>query len=414
MSRSIFTTIAIVFLASACSDAATAESTSTSAAPATTTSSSTTQPSTTTTAPATTTTTTIAPLPLSEIELTLAEVASGFTQPVFLDAPPGDGRLFVVDQPGTIEVFDNGEWNTFLDITSKVHFEREQGLLGLAFHPDFEQNRRFFVDYTNTGGTTIIEEYLVSETDPDVADPGSARVVLAVEQPAPNHNGGMITFGPDGYLYVAMGDGGGAGDPHGNGQNRNTLLGAILRIDVDEEPYGIPADNTFADGGGAPEIWGYGLRNPWRFSFDGDLIYIADVGQGLWEEVDVADVTSVGLNFGWSVMEGNHCYAVSDCDPAGLKLPILEYGHNNGDCSITGGYVYRGDAIQELGGVYFYGDYCTGRIGSFRLGDDGIAEQRDWTGTLGPVPRLTSFGTDAHGELYLMSTDGRLLRIEPA
>jgi glucose/arabinose dehydrogenase len=419
MFRSIAILIAVLLLAAACSDNGTAETTTFMADTSTTNPSSTTEVPATTGAPTTTTgpattSTTAAALPLSDIDLTLVEVASGFTQPVFVDSPAGDDRLFVVDQAGTVEVLNDGERATFLDISSKVHFEREQGLLGLAFHPDFAQNGRFFVDYTDTGGTTIIEEYLVSGTDPDVADPEPARVVLTVEQPAANHNGGMLAFGPDGYLYIALGDGGGAGDRYGNGQNTETLLGTILRFDVDDDPYSIPADNVFANGEGAPEIWAYGLRNPWRFSFDSDLIYIADVGQGLWEEIDVADISSTGLNFGWPLMEGNHCFAVDNCDPSGLELPVLEYGHNNGDCSVTGGYVYRGAAIPELHGAYFYGDYCSGRLASFRFGDGGIVEERDWTSTLGAVPWLTSFGTDADGELYLMSTDGRVLRIEPA
>jgi len=411
MSRSIPAIIAIVLLAAACSAGGTAEPSGPTAAPVTSTAPSTTEPLTTTTAPPTTTTT-AAILPLADIELTLIEVASDFTQPVFVDAPAGDDRLFVVDQAGRIEVLHAGEWTTFLDVGSKAHFEGERGLLGLAFHPDFEENGRFFVNYTDTGGTTTIEEYRVSEADPNAADLESARVVLSIEQPAGNHNGGMIAFGPDDLLYIAMGDGGGAADRYGNGQNTDTLLGAILRIDVDVEPYGIPAGNVLADEGGAPEIWAYGLRNPWRFAFDGNLIYIADVGQRLWEEIDVVAASSVGLNFGWPLMEGNHCFAEDDCDPAGLQMPLLEYSHDNSDCSVTGGYVYRGRAIPELAGAYFYGDYCTGRIGSFRLGDDGIAEERDWTGTLGPVPWLTSFGTDGHGELYLTSADGRVLRID--
>ena len=204
-------------------------------------------------------------------------------------------------------------------------------------------------------------------------------------QPYRNHNGGMIAFGPDGYLYIGMGDGGGAGDPDRTGQDPASLLGAILRISVDGDPYSVPP-NPWAGDGGAAEVWAKGLRNPWRFSFDGDLIYIGDVGQDAWEEIDIAHVDSWRLNFGWSVMEGTHCFREPGCDRTGLEIPVLEYPHEDGNCSVTGGYVYRGAALPELDGSYFYGDYCSGMIASFRRDLEGLFDLRDWTATLGALP----------------------------
>jgi glucose/arabinose dehydrogenase len=320
--------------------------------------------------------------------------------------------LFVVDQPGTISVIhDDGQVATFLDLRDLVTFGGEQGLLGLAFHPRYPDDPRFFVHYSDRSGTNVLAEYRVSPDDPDRADPGSARTVLEVSQPAANHNGGMIAFGPDGYLYVALGDGGGAGDRYGNGQDPNTLLATILRIDVDGAgPYAIPPDNPFAGGGGAPEVWAFGLRNPWRFSFDGDRIFIGDVGQNAWEEIDVADRRIGGLNYGWPILEGTHCYAVADCDPAAFQSPVLEYPHDAGRCSVTGGYVYRGTAIPGLAGSYFYGDYCSGAISSFRIDGEGLFDTRDWPAL--SSPGLTSFGVDGDGELYVVSSSGTVFRID--
>jgi glucose/arabinose dehydrogenase len=255
-----------------------------------------------------------------------------------------------------------------------------------------------------------VAEYRVS-ADPDRADPASARVLLTVDQPYRNHNGGMVAFGPDGYLYIGMGDGGGAGDPGRTGQDPASLLGSILRISVDGDPYTVPA-NPWAGDGGAAEVWAKGLRNPWRFSFDGDLIYIGDVGQDAWEEIDIAHLHSWRLNFGWSVLEGAHCYREAGCDTAGLQGPVLEYGHEGGGCSVTGGYVYRGEALPELDGSYFYGDYCSGKIASFRHDAEGLYDLWDWTGALGAVPQLTSFGIDGSGELYVVSGTGVVYRLE--
>ncbi len=344
--------------------------------------------------------------------MAFTEVASGLSAPLFVAAPPGDDRLFVVEQDGRIRLLRGGEvTGTFLDLSDSIAYGGEQGLLGLAFHPDYPGDGRFYVDYTNRDGNTVVAELRVS-ADPDAADPESHRVLLTVDQPAANHNGGMIAFGPDGYLYIGLGDGGGAGDPHANGQDPEALLGSILRIDVEGDPYSIPPDNPYAAGGGAPEVWAKGLRNPWRFSFDGELIYIGDVGQGEWEEIDVAPVASRSLNFGWSITEGSHCYRADGCDTGVFHLPELEYGHTGGNCSVTGGYVYRGRAIPELAGAYFYGDYCSGMIASFRRGPEGVQETRVWSDTLGPVPGLTSFGLDGAGELYFTTAGGSLYRID--
>jgi glucose/arabinose dehydrogenase len=358
---------------------------------------------TTTTAPSPATTTTITTPP--GLELSLAQVASGLTKPLFVTAPPGDDRLFVVEQEGRIQVLRDGEpLGAFLDVSALVSSGGERGLLGLAFHPDYPADSRFFVDYTDVRGDTVVAEYRVS-ADPDRADPASGRVILTVNQPFRNHNGGMLASGPDGYLYIGMGDGGGAGDPLRTGQDADSLLGAILRLDVTGDPYSIPADNPHAAGGGAPEVWAKGLRNPWRFSFDGDLIYIGDVGQDAWEEIDIAHTDSHGLNFGWSIMEGTHCFGSSTCDAAGLQLPALEYPHEDGNCSVTGGYVYRGTALPELAGAYFYGDYCSGMVSSFRHDLEGLYDLRSWGDSVGALPGLTSFGVDGAGELYLVAGD---------
>lgn len=336
----------------------------------------------------------------------LEKVAEGFTQPTYLThAGDGSGRLFVVEKPGRVWVLQDGQRQPepFLDITDRVRSrESERGLLSIAFHPDYEVNGRFFVDYTDRKGNTVVAEYRVSD-DPNRADPSSERVLLYIEQPAANHNGGQLQFGPDGYLYIGMGDGGNAGDPWGNAQNLGVLLGKMLRIDVDAgAPYGIPADNPFLDKAGArPEIWAYGLRNPWRFSFDratGDL-YIADVGQNKWEEVDVAFAPDPGgQNYGWDVMEGFHCFEPAEgCDPTGLTLPVLEYGHDVG-CSITGGYVYRGRKYRDLQGTYFFSDYCTGRLWGMRPLEGGW----QWAEFLATGLNVSTFGEDEEGEIYVL------------
>jgi glucose/arabinose dehydrogenase len=346
--------------------------------------------------------------------LALQVVASGLEDPVYLTAPAGDARLFVVEQPGRIRVIRGGRLlpRPFLDLTHDVAYGGERGLLSMAFHPRYRENGRFYVNYTDRSGNTRVERFEVG-SDPDVANPASRSVVLEVDQPYANHNGGHILFGPDGMLYVGMGDGGSGGDPHGNGQNRATLLGDLLRLDIDHgSPYVIPADNPYAHTAGLRgEIWAWGLRNPWRFCFDDGLLYIADVGQNRWEEIDIARARDPGLNFGWNRMEGDHCYKPARCDRTGLVLPAVEYGHDQG-CSITGGFVYRGKALRGLAGHYFYSDYCRGWIRSFRWQAGKVIEHREWD-LPNPGPVL-SFGVDSAGELYLLTGDGLVRRFVPA
>ncbi len=351
-------------------------------------------------------------------------VVSGLDRPVYVASPPGDERIFVVEKAGRIRIVEKGSLvpGPFLDLTGQVSTGGEQGLLGLAFHPDYATNGRFFVDLTDTAGDTRIIEYRVSG-DPNLARPSSASLVLKVDQPASNHNGGMIEFGPNGYLYVALGDGGGGGDPQENAQNRDTLLGSLLRLDVDRgdafpsdafRNYAIPVGNPYAGGGGAPEIWAIGLRNPWRFSFDGGSLYIGDVGQGAWEEIDVAPKGAGGLNYGWDMLEGTHCYEPSGgCDGSGTTLPVLEYSHAEG-CSVTGGYVYRGSDLPWLDGHYFYGDYCSGWVRSFQYAGGAVTNETDWTADLGTLGNISSFGVDTQGELHIVTFDGNIYRLVEA
>lgn len=342
-------------------------------------------------------------------------VVGGLSAPVYLTAPTGDSRLFVVEQAGRIRVVEAGQLlaTPFLDITDRVVSGGERGLLSIAFHPLYDGNGYFYVSYTGDGGDSRIERYSVTD-DPNVADPASAKLILTVSQPFSNHNGGLIAFGPDGMLYIGLGDGGSGGDPQDHGQNTDTLLGSLLRIDVDGgDPYAVPTDNPFVGADGADEIWAYGLRNPWRFSFDrqaGDL-YVADVGQNEWEEVNVAAATAAGLNYGWNVMEGAHCYASDPCDTDSLVLPALEYGHSQG-CSVTGGYVYRGAAIPAAQGHYFYSDYCRGFLRSFRYTGGSVTDQRHWD--VGDVGNVLSFGEDGSGELYILSGNGNVYRLMTA
>jgi len=349
--------------------------------------------------------------------LAVREVASGLSNPLYLTAPPGDDRLFVVEQVGRIRVIEGGQLlpTAFLDVSGVISSGGEQGLLGLAFHPQYAQNGHLYVDYTDQQGDTRVVRYTVS-ADRSRADPASATLLLTVDQPFANHNGGLVTFGPDGMLYVGLGDGGSGADPLGNGQNLRTLLGKLLRLDVDAgSPYAIPPDNPFVGQSDAlPEIWALGLRNPWRFSFDrtASRLYVADVGQDAREEVSVAEASEPGVNYGWNVMEGRQCYAAATCDPTGLRLPVLEYDHSAGECSITGGYVYRGSdpALAAVRGHYFYSDLCGGWLRSFRIADDGsVADQREWP--VGDLGSVLSFGEDAAGALYVLSGSGRVLAL---
>jgi len=364
--------------------------------------------------------------------LTTVKIASGLAKPVFLTAPLADTtRLFILEQhTGLIKIYKNGAIlpTPFLDIHDQISFGNEQGLLSLAFHPDYQNNGYFFINYTNTSGTLIISRFTVSGANPDIADGSSEQVILIIPEPESNHNGGTLAFGPnDGYLYISVGDGGGGGDNHGvigNGQSIDTHLGKILRIDVDHgSPYSSPADNPFVGQNGLDEIWAYGLRNPWRISFDrstGDL-YIADVGQSLWEEIDVQPFSSTGgENYGWRLKEGFHCYnPASDCDPGGLTDPVTEYNHSAG-CSITGGYVYRGCAIPDLQGTYFYADYCGATIWSFTYDNGSIVDSTDLTAELDPpgadaINLISSFGEDAFGEIYILDhLDGEIYKIIPS
>ena len=354
--------------------------------------------------------------------LKLALVASGLSSPIgMVNAGDSSGRLFVNERGGLIRVIDaSGTLRAapFVDLSGRIEAGDERGLLGVAFHPDFATNRRLFVHYSRRGdGATVVSE-LTASADLVSADPASERILLIVAQPYANHNGGQIAFGPDGYLYIGLGDGGSGGDPQGNGQNQQVLLGKILRIDVDSAPaagnqYGIPLGNPYASsgvspGGGLPEIWAYGLRNPWRFSFDrmnGDL-YIGDVGQGSWEEIDRQPAGSHGgENYGWNAHEGNHCYS-SACGGVTAISPIAEYGHNRG-CSVTGGYVYRGTAQPALAGIYLFGDYCAGTIFSVAAGG-GTQDPKVVSET---GRQISSFGEGEDGEIYLVDLGGGLYRV---
>lgn len=354
--------------------------------------------------------------------LQLQPVVTDLDQPVHVThAGDGSGRLFVAEKAGTIRIVASNESRPepFLDITNLVGSSgSEQGLFSVAFHPDFRANGRFFVDYTDKSGDTVIARYQVS-SEPDVADPASAVTLLTIDQPYPNHNGGQLAFGPDGYLYIGMGDGGSGGDPQGNGQNTSVLLGKLLRIDVNtegEQPYGIPTDNPFVGQSAArPEVWAIGLRNPWRFSFDretGDL-FIADVGQGDYEEVNVHPASAGGgMNYGWNRMEGLHCFnPKSGCDRQGLELPVAEYDHSQG-CSVTGGMRYRGPAVPAFGSTYFYGDYCSGTIWGLSEAPGGT-----WRSTelLASGHSISSFGEDEAGEIYMTDlSDGGVYRLVAA
>jgi glucose/arabinose dehydrogenase len=348
------------------------------------------------------------------------KVASDFDSPIFL-THAGDERIFVAEQGGLIWIIENGAVlpDPFLDISNLLSddvFEggyTERGLLGLAFHPDYSENGQFFVSYTDVNGDSVIARYQVMADDPNLADPDSAVTILTVDQPFADHNGGYIGFGPDGYLYIGFGDGGSLEDPSNNGQKTDTFLSKILRIDVNADTYTVPQDNPFVDNANyLPEIWAVGVRNPWRMSFDratGDL-YIGDVGQWDWEEVDFQPADSIGgENYGWSAYQGAHPF--KDQPTSGdVTMPIFEYPHTEG-CAITGGYVYRGEALPELQGVYFFGDYCTGKIWSMIRDESGAWQAAPFMDT---DQVITSFGEDSHGELYALDYKGIVHRLEAA
>ena len=367
--------------------------------------------------------------PVSGTAIKAVRVAQGLSSPVYVTAPRGDvSRVFVVEQTGRIRIIKWGSLlaTPFLDISASISSGGERGLLSMAFHPNYASNGRFFVYYTGTDpvGDIVVAEYRVS-ANPDLADPTETAILHVTHQPFANHNGGQLAFGPDGDLYIGLGDGGSGGDPQGNGQNINALLGKLLRIDVDSAtPYASPATNPFAGATpGMDEIWAYGLRNPWRFSFDrltGDL-YIGDVGQNTYEEIDYQPLASGGgQNYGWNIVEGNgHCYPPpsTGCDQTGMTLPILEYDHSQG-CSITGGFVYRGCAMPDLHGTYFYADYCSAFIRTIQVVGGAATNPQDRTADLAPgggvsINSVSSFGEDARGEIYICDLGGEVFKIVP-
>lgn len=364
-------------------------------------------------------------VPANGTDLQLQQVASGLVQPVNLVAPPGDRRLFILERPGRIKILSDGAilQQPFIDLRPIVEFGNELGLLGMAFHPDYATNGRFYLYYTaevepdepGRVADTVIAELQVS-ADPNVADPTSERRLLVIPQPANNHNGGHIAFGPDGYLYIGLGDG---GSTRLNSQLLTTPYGAMLRIDVDGgDPYAVPPDNPFVGVPGVVDaIWLYGLRNPWRWSFDaatGDL-YIADVGAATTEEISVKLAgTAGGDNFGWPVFEGDQCMDGPCDDPTPYVAPSVVYDHNDGRCAVVGGYVYRGACLPDVQGWYVYADYCSGQMWKFELADGAATNVTELTSQVGVVDRITTFGVDATGELYLAKINGSVYRLVAA
>ena len=363
--------------------------------------------------------------------IALDQRVQGLTQPVFItDAGDGTNRFFIVEQTGRIRIWVPGSGvrsTPFLNISGQVSLAFERGLLGLAFHPNYETNRRLYVYFTRADGDIVIREYRAKRSNPNRVNKDTERLVLRIEHSAEtNHNGGMLLFGPDGNLYFGTGDGGGSDDPRERGQRKDTLLGKLLRINVNgrtgSKAYGIPASNPFVGKAGKNEIWQYGLRNPWRFSFDSatDSLWIGDVGQGEWEEIDRAadgvDGPGPGINWGWDVLEGTHCHEPSSgCNTSGKRMPVTEYGHTNegagNRCSVTGGYVYRGADIPALQGRYVFADYCTGEIFSI---DAGAAAGVAPTFLLDTSANISSFGERPNGELFVVDRGGRVYQIVPA
>jgi glucose/arabinose dehydrogenase len=353
--------------------------------------------------------------------LDLEQVGLGFTNPVVITTRPGDDRLWIAEQNGRIRPIsaDDTPGDALVDLRNTVSDGNEQGLLGLAFPPDHETSGLFYIHYTRGNGDSVLARYGVNSATPNVIDSDLTEVLWTVSQPFSNHNAGHIAFGPDGYLYVGYGDGGSGGDPLGAGQDDETVLGKMLRIDVSAaNGYTAPSDNPFLDDADVPNvIWALGLRNPWKFSFDlsNDDLYIADVGQNMWEEISIQPSGSTGGdNYGWSVTEGNHCFSLDGCDMSGFVPAIHEYDHGSG-CSITGGYVYRGTDIDGLDGHYFYSDFCQNQVLSFRKDGDGTVEHTNWTTTMQGAPNLqgvSTFGQDSDGELYVAShRNGRIYKI---
>ena len=406
--RRLLILAALALLAAACGRSDSAEVTTLPSLPTTTT---TVVATTTTTAPAaettstttgpTSTTTTLSPLQ----GVALEPVADGFDQLVWAGVDPAIGEIIVIERRGLIRTID-GE--IVFDIDARVSSGAgEQGLLGIAFHPSDPD--LFYVNYTQAGGDTVVAEFARTN---GMMDPGTETRLLEIPQPASNHNGGNLAFGPDGMLYVGLGDGGAANDRFNNGQDPFTLLGSMLRLDPTSPsgdlPYTIPEDNPFVDGGGDPLVWATGLRNPWRFAFDGGFLYVTDVGQNEWEEVSVVPVAAApALDFGWPTLEGTNCFRTGGCDTTGLVQPAIEYSHGEG-CSVTGGVVMRDPAIPELDGFYVYGDYCSGFVrGFFGPEADGQAELLSGAGS------ISHFGVDNDGAVLVVTLSGEVSRIVP-
>ena len=424
--RILLSAVVMALVVSACSDGDSATTTvapttappvvTTSGAPTTTTTSTAAPPTTTIAAAAPTTTTaatTTTTEPPAELLGVAIEMVAEIDYALAIAAPPGDDRVFVAEREGTVFVISgSGEVleTPFLDITGRVWANGiEQGLLGLVFHPSYAENGRFFVYFSDENDDTRLVEFTVGD-DPSLADPASARELLFIDQPTDRHNAGMLQFVPEGYLSVAVGDG---GDGGGNAQDPSNIFGTILRLDVDNgDPYAIPANNPFVAGGGAPEVWAYGLRNPWRFDIDHEtgLMYIGDVGQERWEEINVVSLDTAGANLGWAYWEGSTCFSSPECDETDSVLPVVEYAHSDG-CSVTGGNVYRGAAIPELHGVYFYSDWCQSWVRSFRYEDGAAVDLQSWP-ELKPG-QVNTYGTDGLGELYLASWGGAVWKLVP-
>ena len=362
------------------------------------------------------------PVAIDGANVTVKTIASGFKMPLFLTAPAGDKRLFVVEKGGLIRIIKDGATlpQPFLDLSAIVATDLSAGLstdlatglLGLAFDPDFATNGRFYVDYTPKGQVVIAAGHAAPGAD--VADPAPLAPILTIEHPVDLHNGGWLGFGPDGNLYISVGDGSGTNDNTNHAQTPGDLLGKILRIDVKHgTPYTIPAGNPFAKSGGAPEVFALGLRNPWRASFDGTSLYIGDLGQDKMEELDVLSVTDQAPNLGWNRLEGTKCYLKLKCDTTGMVTPVYTFDHSL-SCAITAGYVYRGKAIPALAGRYIFGDYCTGVVTTLRYADGKVSDVQGLGFNFSEANQLTSFGTDSDGEIYLMTENGVINKIVPA
>lgn len=345
-------------------------------------------------------------------QIILEEFATVSNPTEITASPTNDNRLFAVDQSGIIKIINpNGtiEASNFLNITDRVNFSGEMGLLGLAFHPEFATNRYFYVYYNRAGRTITVSRFTANSVSPNTADPATEKIMLSIPKPFDNHNGGSIHFGADGYLWISTGDGGSGGDPNGNGQNKNSLLGKLLRIDVNSDnAYNIPPTNPFVGVDGADEVWSYGLRNGWKYSFDRTTnnIWIADVGQNLIEEINRVSATTPAVNYGWRCYEGNNAYNTAGCaNTSTMTFPVVQYDHSGGKCSITGGYIYRGNLYPDLAGKYIFADYCSSQIGI--LNDATITWSSPFTNN-----NFTTFGEDNSKQLYVAAQNGKIFKVK--